>query len=75
MSRRSTSTASNRSASILAIVLCTMAAIPLVTKHEGDHASPGARNAFQLLGFKPGKENTIAARTLVAVVTIPLRHA
>ena len=61
--------------SLLAVVLCTLAAIPHIARHDGGHASPGARNAFQLLSFKPGKDNTIAIRTLVAVVTIPLSSA
>ena len=60
--------------SLLAGVLCILAAIPVLACHEAGH-SPGARNAFQMLSFKPGKENAIAIRTLVAVITIPLAAA
>ena len=71
MSRRTPSPRTERLRS-LSIVLCALAAIPLVSKTDGGHAAPGTRAAFQLLDLKPGQENQRAQRAIIAVVTSPL---
>ena len=71
MFRSRTTSAPKGSAPALAFVLCTLAAIPLLSKHDDAHPAPGARNAFQLLALKPDREISIAIRSQIAVVAVP----
>lgn len=50
----------------LSFLLCALVAVPLVGKWDSRLSSTGTRTAFQLLEFKPGKENQRAQRTIIA---------
>jgi hypothetical protein len=59
-----------------AILVCLLAAIPVLAPHDATqaHTAPGARTAFQLLGFNPARDVKIAVRSMVAVITMPYVH-
>ncbi len=75
MFRSRTASAQESFAPAMAFVLCALAAIPLLAKHDDAHPTPGARNAFQLLSSKPDREISIAIRSQILVVTVPEQQA